>query len=158
MNIKDQITTLVNQKLSGSDNYLVEVKTLPGKVVVFIDHQKGVKLEDCIELSRYLHQSLETTDVFEKNELEVSSPGMDEPFKVMQQYYKRKGQEVSVITFDGMKRSGELAEVFESGITLHEKTEKKVNGKKEVVLTVHELPFSSIKETRLNYSIEKLLK
>lgn len=158
MNIKDQIAKLTEEKISGSENFLVEVKTLPGKIVVFIDHPNGVKLEDCIALSRFLQQALESTEVFEKNELEVSSPGMDEPFKVMQQYLKRKGRQVSVITFDGMKRFGELVEVTETGISLDERIEKKINGKKETTVTHHQIPFSSIKETRLHYSLDKLLK
>ena len=132
---------------------------LPGKVIVYIDHPShGVALEDCIALSKYLHERLEPEGIFEKNELEVSSPGMDEPLKVLPQYMKRKGQRVSVVTFDGMKREGILSEVNEEGIDLEETLEKRNGGKKELVTTLHHLPFKVIKETKIVYSIDKLLK
>jgi len=117
-----------------------------------------VKLEDCIAVSRYLQDQPELEQLFEKNELEVSSPGMDEPFRVLQQYLKRRGKSVSVITFDGRKREGILLAAAETGIELEETVEKKVGGKKEKVTTLHRIPFAQIKETKMNYSIDKLLK
>ncbi len=65
-----------------------------------------MKLDDCIAINRYLQKELENTDVFEKHELEVGSPGMEEPLKVLKQFHKRIGQKVSVLTFDGIKRTG----------------------------------------------------
>ena len=159
MNIKEQIAELVSGKIKDSGNFLVEVRTLPGKVVVFIDHATaGMKLEDCIAVSRFLQEQPALESLFEKNELEVSSPGMDEPLKVLPQFLKRIGKRVSVITFDGRKREGILVSATESGMELEETTEKKSGGKKELVTTLHRIPFSEIKETRLNYSIDKLLK
>jgi ribosome maturation factor RimP len=159
MNVKEQIAGLVEEKIRDSGHFLVEVKTLPGKIVVFIDHPlTGVKLEDCIAVARFLQDRPGLEQLFEKNELEVSSPGMDEPFKVLPQYVKRQGKRVSVITFDGRKREGILISASEEGIELEETAEKKTNGKKELVSTLHRIPFSQIKETRMNYSIDKLLK
>ena len=159
MNVKEQIAELVSGKIKDSGHFLVEVRMLPGKVVVFIDHATaGTKLEDCIAVSRFLQEQPSLESLFEKNELEVSSPGMDEPLKVLPQFLKRIGKRVSVITFDGRKREGILVSATESGMELEETTEKKSGGKKELVTTLHRIPFSEIKETRLNYSIDKLLK
>jgi ribosome maturation factor RimP len=159
MNVKEQIAELVSEKIKGSDHFLVEVRMLPGKVVVYIDHATtGVKLEDCIAVSRYLQDQPAMESLFEKNELEVSSPGMDEPLKVLPQYLKRLGKRVSIITYDGRKREGILQAASATELELEETLERKVNGKKELTTTRHRLPFSEIKETRLNYSIDKLLK
>ena len=45
---------------------------------------------------------------FEKHELEVSSPGMEEPLKVLNQYQKRIGREVRVLTTNGIVKNGIL--------------------------------------------------
>src|SRR5689334_4503119 len=109
MVLKEQIAQVAQEKLAESGLFLVEVKMLPARIVVYIDHPStGVKVEDCILLSRYLQQHEALAEAFEKNELEVSSPGMDEPLKVLGQYKKRVGQRIEVITFDGMKREGVL--------------------------------------------------
>ena len=159
MNVKEQIAELVSGRIKDSDHFLVEVRMLPGKVVVYIDHfSTGVKLEDCIAVSRFLQEQPDLASLFEKNELEVSSPGMDEPLKVLPQYLKRLGKRVSVITYDGRKREGILQAATETELELEETTEKKVNGKKEQTTNRYRLPFTEIKETRLNYSIDKLLK
>src|SRR5690348_996913 len=108
MNIKDELVKLVGQKIASTENFLVEVIVNPGKIAVIIDHPKGVKIEDCVSINRFLHEQLGETDIFDKYELEVGSPGMEEPLKILPQYYKRIGQEVSVLTFDGQKRKGTL--------------------------------------------------
>ena len=88
MALNDQIHSLVQEKIAGTENFLVEVKVSPSKVIVLIDHPQGIKIEDCVAVSRFLQEKLDTTDVFEKHELEVGSPGMEEPLKVLQQYIK----------------------------------------------------------------------
>ena len=104
MALNDQIQSLVQEKIAGTENFLVEVKVSPSKVIVLIDHPQGIKIEDCVAVSRFLQEKLDTTDVFEKHELEVGSPGMEEPLKVLQQYIKRLGKNVAVTTFCGCEQ------------------------------------------------------
>ena len=144
--------------LGDGGHFLVEVRVHPGKAVVFIDHRAGVTLDDCIRVARCLEQRPELEDVFARHALEVSSPGLDEPLKVLPQYQKREGQRVHVLTTDGMKREGLLRDVTEAGIGLEMTTVRKNGKQRETVTTVLHFPFDQIKETRINYSIHQLLK
>ncbi len=156
--LKEQIQKLVEEKISGTDCFLVEVKVSPSKIIVSIDKPEGIKIEECIAVNRFLQEQLEESGVLETHELEVSSPGMEEPLKVFQQYKKRIGREISVVTFDGMKHHGILQEVSDSGIMMDETIVKKENGKKEKRVHQIHLSFPEIKETRVVFSFDKTLK
>jgi ribosome maturation factor RimP len=129
----------------------------PAKVTVVLDHPKSLALDICVTVSRYLQEQLESSEVFESHELEVTSPGMEEPLRVLQQYHKRTGNKVSVITFDGLKRFGKLLAADSEGILLEEETIKKEGKKKLVVHEQLRLPFTSIKETRVIFSFDKII-
>lgn len=156
MELKEEITNLVEQQIAGSENFLVEVKVSPGKIVVIIDHPHGVKIEDCVKINRFLQNHYDTTPVFEQHELEVGSPGMEEPLKVLRQYEKRMGREVSVLTFDGIKRTGTLMSADEHGVTINEDISVKSGNKKEKLKQLNNIPFSNIKETRVIFSFDKI--
>jgi len=146
--LKDQIKKLVEEKIAGTDCFLVDVKLSPSKVTVYIDKSDGIKIEDCSAVSRFLMDELEGTDIWEHHELEVSSPGMDEPLKVLPQYQKRIGKEISVITFDGLKHVGILKGATDQGIELNETVVRKDKGKRERIIQLVNLPFAEIKETK----------
>jgi ribosome maturation factor RimP len=157
MNIQEQVVNLVEEKIASTGNFLVEVKVNPGKIAVIIDHPAGVKIEDCVAINRFLHERLDETDVFERYELEVGSPGMEEPLKILPQYKKRIGREVSVLTFDGLKRKGKLTAADETHIELSEEVITK-DGKKKVTTTKQiSIPFTDIKETRVIFSFDKII-
>jgi ribosome maturation factor RimP len=121
--------------------------------------EESVSVDDCANVSRDLSAILDVDDVVPgAYTLEVSSPGMDEPLKVLPQYLKRIGKKVSVLTFDGMKREGTLLAANAEGIEMEENKEMKINGKKETQTTMHKLSFSAIKEIRPVFSFDKLLK
>jgi len=128
--------------------FLVEVKVRPtNNVKVFLDGDKGISIEKCISYNRQLYKMLESSDLFPPDDfsLEVSSPGLDEPLKLMRQYYKNIGRKVEVLLKDGVKTEGVLKEVTESGIIIEETRGK--NKKKEVI--EHNLPFDQIKSTKI---------
>ena len=157
MNLKEQIVDLVGTKLVGTENFLVEVKVSPSKIIVSLDNPKGMKLDDCIAINRFLQNELENTDVFEKHELEVGSPGMEEPLKVLKQFHKRLGQKVTVLTFDGLKRTGTLLGADEKVLSLEEEISIKTGKKKEIKKNKVEIPFDKIKETKVNFSFDKII-
>lgn len=143
--------------IASTENFLVEVKVNPGKIAVIIDHPKGVKIEDCVAINRFLHQKLDETTIFDRYELEVGSPGMEEPLKILPQYLKRIGREVSIITFDGLKRKGTLLTADENHIEISEEIITK-EGKKKVIQKKHtSIPFTDIKETRVIFSFDKII-
>jgi ribosome maturation factor RimP len=154
MDLKDQISAAVEEKLAETRSFLVEVKVTSSKIFIFVDNDKGIKLEECIELNRYLQHRFAESDVFEHHELEVSSPGMDEPLKVFKQYQKRIGQKVSVLKKDGMRSEGILKFATEQEITIEETTKKKINGRRELMTTLVAIPMSEIKEAKLLWNIK----
>lgn len=157
MSLNEQIIALVQEKIAGTETFLVDVKVSPSKVIVLIDHPNGVKIEDCVAVSRFLQDSLDETDVFEKHELEVGSPGMEEPLKVLQQYNKRIGKNVNVVTIDGLRHTGVLKAASNDGIELEETIIVKEGKKKEKQIQQTSIPFTTIKETRVIFSFNKII-
>ena len=157
MELQKEISKLVEEKIVGTENFLVEVKVSPTKVLITLDHPKGVKIEECVQISRYLQEKYEETQVFVQHELEVGSPGMEEPLLVLQQFQKRIGNEVSVLTFDGIKRTGTLLSADENTLVLNEDTVVKTGNKKEKLKQINNIPFTNIKETRVIFSFDKII-
>src|SRR4051812_42413447 len=114
--VKDKVAQAVEEKISGSDIFLVEVKVSPARISVAIDKPAGITLTECTEVARYLREKLNDTDIFEKHELEVSSPGMEEPLKVLNQYRKRIGREVRVLMANGLVKQGILKLADDEGL------------------------------------------
>ena len=128
--------------------FLVEVKIKPtNNVKVFLDGDNGISIEKCITYNRHLYKMIESSGLFPADDfsLEVSSPGLDEPLKLMRQYHKNTGRKVEVLLKDGVKTEGVLKQVTESGIIIEETRGK--NKKKEIV--EHNFPFDSIKSTKI---------
>ena len=148
---EEKIVALVQEKLKDSPLFLVEVKVKPSnKIHIFIDDEsKGLAIGDCVELSRFIESKLDRDQ--EDFELEVSSPGMDQPMKVFKQYLKSIGRQVAVIKKDGSKHVGKLIEADEKGITVEKTTTERtgLSGKKKELITEHiVVPFPEMKEIR----------
>jgi len=86
-------------------------------------------------------------------ELEVSSPGLTEPFKVMEQYHKNCGRQVDVVKRDGQKIIGLLQHADEEGIVLEVKTKIRETGQKraQTVMQTVAVKFSDIKTTKSHF-------
>ena len=67
-------------------------------------------------------------------ELEVGSAGIGQPLKVLQQYQNNIGNEVEVMSIDGKKLQGILADANETAVTIRYSEKQKVEGKKRPVL------------------------
>ncbi len=129
---KQELQTLAEEGLIGTDCFLVDVQVKPDNVlVVEIDNEVGVDIERCVELHRFIESKLDR-DV-EDYELEVGSAGITAPFKVLGQYKKNIGNEVEVLTKDGRKLAGVLASADETQfvITITKKV-KPENSKRKV--------------------------
>lgn len=147
---KDIVNQLVEEYLEGSSNYLVDLTVTPDqRIIIEIDAEKGVSIDDCVKLNRQLVDKL--SPEIEEYELEVSSAGITEPFKVLRQYQKNKGKEVEVLTREGKKLSGILGEASESGFLL--KVEKKVKEegakRKTTVEEILTFNYTEIKTTKM---------
>jgi len=141
-----EIKSLVDEKIEGTGNFLVDIAIKPGnKIVILIDNENGVSISDCVKVSRHVEHNLDREK--EDFELQVSSPGADQPFKVYKQYLKHLGKNVKVVADDGTLIEGKLLSVNEDGIELEPTTDKK-NKKKQEQITNKHFNFNQIKETR----------
>lgn len=147
---EQSIKQIVADFIKGTDTFLVQVKVkLGNKIEVFVDEPNHISIERCREISKHIEASLDRDR--EDFELMVSSPGIDEPFKVEEQYQKYKGKQVSVLKTDGIKLIGSLANIANDAIEIETKTtERKQAGKgrqtsiENITITLH-----TIKETKL---------
>ncbi|MEW6468489.1 MAG: ribosome assembly cofactor RimP [Bacteroidota bacterium] len=142
----ERIRELTEQKIAGTDMFIVEIKVLPvNRISVRLDRMEGgIVVSDCAEVSRHIEAGLDRDA--EDFSLEVSSAGLEEPFRVKQQYLKNRGRRVEVLTFDGLKRQGRLQEADETGITL-EVTQRDRQLKKDVTHTIA-IQYDQIKQTK----------
>jgi ribosome maturation factor RimP len=143
------VENMVQALLADEPGYfLVEVRIKPtNNIKVFLDGDKGIPIEKCVQVNRALYKQLEGSGIFPGDDfsLEVSSPGLDEPLKLLRQYKKNIGRRVELLLQDGSKKEGRLLEVGEDGIVVEEIKGK--NKKKEV--SNHTFLFDNIKTTKI---------
>ncbi|MFP5470514.1 MAG: ribosome assembly cofactor RimP [Bacteroidia bacterium] len=150
---KQTIIKLAQERIDELNNgtFLVDINVVSGnKIMVEIDNLNGgVSISDCVSVSRNIEHNLdrETQDF----ELEVSSPGLNKPFKVMQQYHKNIGKNVKVALTPIGSKEGKLVSVTTEKIELESTEKVRVEGKKkkELITTTTEIPFNQIKETKI---------
>ena len=131
-----QVRKIVEDRIRGTNKFLVDITINSGNgIYIEVDGDNGVSIGDCAQLSRYVEGRLDRE--VEDFELKVSSPGLDQPFKVERQYQNALGTRINVILKDGQLVEGNLAKHTKDGIILDlEKVEPL------------SLIFSEIKETK----------
>jgi len=145
---KSKIEKLVNEFIKETNIFLVDIKVdNANRIRVFADTKNGINIDECVELHRHIEKHLDRNT--EDYELQVSSPGVDMPFSVIEQYYKNEGKKVEVINKEGLRFTGSLKNVTNGGFELE--TEVKTRGK-----------LKELKELSFNFdeikSIKELLK
>jgi ribosome maturation factor RimP len=132
--------------LEETDLFLVDLTVKPSnKIQIEIDSVKGVSIDECAMVSSALEAKLNRN--VEDFELEVSSPGLGQPFKILQQYQKNIGKQVSVLLKDGTKYTGKLLEADSLQVKVETKEKMKVEGRKkpEMVIAEKEILINDIK-------------
>ncbi len=149
---KEKIQYLVEEVLSEG-LFIVDVTIGAGNIIsVFVDGDTGISIGKCVDISRHIEHSLDReTDDFS---LEVSSPGLSSPFKVLRQYLKNIGREVEVVTIGGEKQQGTLksanSEYFEIEVVVKEK----VDGAKVDVPRLQVYNYDQIKTVKILISFK----
>lgn len=139
---KFNILEIAKEALEGTDKYLVNLKITPdNRIFVDIDGDNGINIDDCIELSRKIENSLNRDE--EDFELNVSSAGADSPLKMPRQYRRHIGRTLSVETLDGRQFEGILDSADDQQIALH------IKGTKKSAPQNITLPFADIKTARV---------
>ncbi len=123
---KQYIKGLVEEFLKETGQFLVAVKvSSSNRITVLIDKNAGITIDECAAVHRYIETNLDREK--EDFELQVSSPGLDAPFLVLEQFYKNEGRRVEVVDNDGLKFAGKLKNVTDGGFEIE--AEIKVKGK-----------------------------
>jgi ribosome maturation factor RimP len=147
MEIIEEIKRIITRKLTDPSQFLVDVIVKghkgPQKILIIIDGDKGVTIDDCANLSREISKDFDDFQLFgDSYMLEVSTPGLDQPLRLVRQYYKNIGRRIKVVT-QQQALEGKLIGVEEERIKL----EQEIGAGKKRETKILELPFSEIDKT-----------
>lgn len=103
MNAKraSNLWSLLEPLVEGMGYEVVDIEYRPhpsnGLLRVYIDHEKGIQLEDCEQVSRQISAMLDVEDPISGHfNLEVSSPGLDRPLRKEQDFERFAGEIVKI--------------------------------------------------------------
>ena len=152
---EERLKEIVESLLPNKQVFVVELKLSlaggTGKVNVTLDSDEGISIEECAEVSRQLGGIIEEEELITTAyNLEVSSPGLDQPFKLERQYVKNIGRDVRVLLRESSAEVlGKLEGVKEEGIEIREQKKTKNKGKKSYADEAQYIPFSEIQKTNI---------
>lgn len=149
MTPQEQIGQMMHQVLEGTDCFLVSHKVTPtNNYKFYLDSDTGFSLEKSIRINRQMRKMIEEAGLYPEGDysLEVSSPGIDAPLKLVRQYQKNVGRLLEIVLND------EASTVVEARLTslddenLH--LEKKVKTKKNSPAATEPIviPFTDIRQ------------
>jgi len=150
------IAQLIKNTLQEKNCFVVELTVNEANnISLAIDSQNGVTMSDCIAFSKAIEHNLDRE--LEDFQLNVSSPGLNKPFKVKAQYLKNIGKNIKVKQIEGNITKGILTAVNEDDITVENSYKEKIEGKKkkQTITKQEKILFNNIKETTIIISFKK---
>jgi ribosome maturation factor RimP len=135
--------------MGGRNAFLVEVQVRPDRKAVliqlFVDTDDGITIQQCADISRDLTSTIQTTGLlhgveYRLDRLEVSSPGIDRPLKLLRQYRKNIGRKFLVRFSRGVEQntlSGVLVAVDDDRLTFRPENGESIS-----------LPFDAVVESK----------
>ena len=147
---KVKIQDIISETVKEKEAFIVDLSiSSSNKINILIDSDKGFTIDDCVEVSRIVENEFDR-DV-EDFELEVSSAGLSEPFKVKEQYKKNLSNDVETITKEGIKIKGVLSDVTDTDFEIEESKMVKVEGKKKKqnVIEKRRFAYDQVKSTKI---------
>jgi ribosome maturation factor RimP len=141
---KEKILGLIEPLLVEKEFFLISLDiSHSNSIRLVIDSMIGVTIEDCVACSRAIEHHLDRE--IEDFDIEVSSAGLTEPFKIKEQYLKNIGKEIEVILKTGSKLTGILQSVEETGFGIETEKKVRIEGKKRKQ-TIREMQSISFNE------------
>lgn len=148
MSFKDNVVHLLNAALAERPSlFLIDLEVHDsGKISIVIDGDKGVTLQDCMDVSRAIEHNLNRDE--QDFSLEVSSAGVGSPLRQVRQFQNNVGRSVLVKTKSGFTQEAVLKEANEQMVIINwtSREPKKIGKGKETVLHTIEIPYSEIQE------------
>lgn len=117
-----------------------------GQLTILVDHDKGISVEDCVRVSRFVSDLLDHEDPIPGSyTLEVSSPGPERPLTKKEHYIRFEGERVRVQVskeMEGRKKfSGILKKANKNMIVIELADKSQV-----------EIPYDIIEKANLRYN------
>jgi ribosome maturation factor RimP len=122
---------ILNEILVDEDIFLVEVDYTKENNIyylkVYLDTEDGITIDQCSDVSRILSNKLDELDYIEDSYfLEVSSPGIDRPFKTNEDFKRNLNKLIEVNLY--AKKNGEKLYVGKL-INIEDKENKEIKFK-----------------------------
>ncbi|MGX9417039.1 ribosome maturation factor RimP [Vibrio sp. RC27] len=100
--LEKQLTDLLESAVVASGYELVGLEFIRAgahsTLRIYIDHENGINVDDCAEVSRQVGAVLDVEDpISVVYNLEVSSPGLERPLFKVEHYEQFIGHEVSIV-------------------------------------------------------------
>ncbi len=146
---KKALEQVINEALEGTKMFLVTLKVSKDNIIdVQLDSDEDITIDDCVAVNDAVLDAFDR-DV-EDYELTVGSYGITSPLLLPRQYSKNVGYEVEVLTADGRKLKGVLADADDEGFVLTMTVKRKLEGKKrpELVEEQERFNYNDIKYTK----------
>lgn len=147
---KEAIGSTIAGYLDDNGLFLVDIEiSKDNDITVAVESRESdVKIENCVDIDRII------SGVFDRDvedySLTVTSAGLDQPFKVLEQYIKFIGSEVEVVIKGGGKMKGVLSSADAEGFEITVSKMVKVEGSKKKVQqdTVTNFTYEGIKSCK----------
>ena len=145
---KSYIEELVSGFLSDSDIYIVDIDMEEAESVsIYIDKMSGLTVKDCMSLNRKIDDAL--TEAKLNVGITVSSAGIDNPFKVLNQYLKNIGRTIEVKLVDGAEFEALMVDADDNGAHFEWEERVKINGKNKKVQRKEFYEYKQIKTAKV---------
>ena len=148
--MRKKVTELLENVLDENPSlFLIDLSIdKDNRIRVIIDGDEGVKVEDCMMVSRGIEHNLDREE--EDFSLEVLSAGVSEPLTLVRQYKNNLGRKLAVKTTED-SLEGKLTDVDEEAITLQWKArEPKPVGKGKITVEKEAVvPYKNIVEAKV---------
>lgn len=143
--LKEKVILLLEEALEENPSlFLIDLEvTDDNQIRVVIDGDKGVSVNDCIEVSRKIEHNLDREEI--DFSLEVTSAGANQPLTLARQFKKNIGRKLSIKTKEDTFEA-DLINATDQNISLEWKAREpkpvgkgKITVKKEAVLDYAEI-------------------
>ena len=131
--LREKIHNMIQSSVEIMGYELIDTECHRGKkslkIVVYIDHIKGIKIDDCVKITNAISPILDDDNVVnEYYNLEVSSPGLNRKLILKEHYDKFIGKVIKIklkIKIDNRKiYKGTLLERIDDSISIVENNQK----------------------------------
>lgn len=149
--MREKVEKLLENALEKNKSlFLIDLNiSADNQIRVTLDGDKGITVEDCIEVSREIEHNLDREE-FDFS-LEVMSAGVSASLTFPRQYRKNIGRNLKIKTTTGKNIEGKLTEANDESCTLKwSEREPKLVGKGKVTVKKEALlPYKEIMEAKV---------